>query len=179
MAKRWVRASALVMGLSAVALVAGCSAQRAPTSAPLPKVTVDGVLLPEACSLLAVDEAEEAMGLDPELGLGVTRLVVAPVSQCTWSPPDGTAYPQVVVRVAVSPFTFADQRAAGEATYPTVDDVSVPGASDAFVTTKGKHLGMDVGPNWVLVTLVRDSDEHLTKEVTELAGLVAGRMEAS
>lgn len=171
-----MRASALVLGMSALAVLAGCAADDAPVTASLPKVTADGVVLPEACQLVAVEEAKAAMGLDPELGLGVIRHVEAPVSQCTWVPPDDAAYPQVVVHVAVSPFTFADQRAAAEALYPTVDDVSVPGASDAFVTTKGQHLGMDVGPYWVMVTLVRDSDEDLTAEVTELAEIVAGRI---
>ena len=172
------RASALLVVVVGVLAAAGCSGDDAPVTASLPKVTADGVVLPEACQLVAVEEAKAAMGLDPELGLGVIRHVEAPVSQCTWVPPDDAAYPQVVVHVAVSPFTFADQRAAAESLYPTVDDVSVPGASDAFVTTKGQHLGMDVGPYWVMVTLVQDSDEDLTAEVTELAEVVAGRIAA-
>lgn len=159
-----------------MALLAGCSGANAPTSSPIPKVTVDGVVLPEACQLASVDEAKAAMGLSPKLGVAVTRQVEAPFYQCTWGPPDGAEYPQVVVHVAVSPFTFADQLAAAEGFCPTVEDASVPGASDAFVTTKGQHLGMDVGPFWVMVTLVRDADENLTAEVTELAEVVAGRI---
>jgi hypothetical protein len=173
-----MRASALVVGMSAVAVLAGCSADDAPAAGPVPRVTAAGVVLPDACALLSAEAAVAAMGLDPELGVTVTRRGDGPSSECAWGPPGGDPYPQVVVYIADPPFTFADQRAAAEGLYPTVDDVSVPGASDAFVTTKGQHLGMDVGPYWVMVTLVEDSDSDLTAEVTELAGLVAERVAA-
>jgi hypothetical protein len=174
-----MRASVTGAAVGAAWLLAGCAGADAPGEPPVPKVTAGGVVLPDACAVLSAADVQDATGLDLAEGVEIAQEPGRKQSQCIWQAASSEEFPQVLVHVADPVFTFADQRAAAEGLYPTVDDVSVPGASDAFVTTKGQHLGMDVGPYWVMVTLIEDSDRDLTAEVTELATRVAGRISAS
>lgn len=135
-------------------------------------------LVPDSCSLLNTEQIFAATGHEFAAGELDTEAGRADISLCVWTPPNGSELPVVYVHVADTDITIAEQREAANNYYGSTADVEVPGGVDAFVTAGGQHVGMEVGPYWVMVTLLEDSNTDLTQPTVELANVVAESLSA-
>ena len=162
-------ASAFV-GVAVLAGAAGCAADGPPVQ--------PGKSVPDSCALLSEDQIESATGFTFAPGEINAQASRDDISQCVWLTPEGSDLPAVFVHVATTDITTAEQREAATNYYGSTADVEVPGGANAFVTGGGQHVGMEVGPYWVMVTVLEDSEDDLTAPTTELARAVAAALAA-
>ena len=132
--------------------------------------------IPDACALLTADQLESATGHEFAPGSINTGVSGANISQCDWFTAGGGEFPSAIVHVAKPDFSVAEQREAANNFFGSTADADVPGGIDAFVTEGGQHVGMAVGPYWVMVSFAEDSTEDVTEQTTELATAVAAAL---
>ena len=167
--------------IGAAALLAtatGCTLGDPEQLDPSGTASISAVGIPDACSLLTAEQLEAATGHDFAPGSINADQSDINVSQCDWFTADGGDYPAAVVHVAKPDFTVAEQRDAADNFFGSTADADVPGGIDAFVTKGGQHVGMAVGPYWVMVSFAEDSTADLTDQTTELARAVAAALTA-
>ncbi len=130
----------------------------------------------DACSLLLPAEIETATGLSWGDGALNESLSAAERSVCDWYTA-GAEYASVQVMIVTTTSAFEDNRVSAADVFGlTQGSLAIPGADDAYATSEGSLIGMDIDDSFVQVTFIPPGPGEVLSATLELARLVAGRL---
>ncbi len=128
----------------------------------------------DPCSLLTRSIVGDVTGVTMLRGAHDDVLSTDTHSVCAWRP-TGSTYPVVQVFVSQGADQVASQRADAESEFGASKDVTIAGATDAYVVAKGSLVGMVIGDEFIQVAYIERSGTDVTDYTVKLAEAAAGR----
>jgi hypothetical protein len=129
----------------------------------------------DPCTLLTAADLETATGVAFAEGTYNESLSQDELWICDWAA-SGSEFATAQVLIIPIPGAFAGNRESASDALGEVDDVDIPGADDAYVTTEGSILGMLVGDLFVQVAYIGVGPDDVLAATTELATVVVGNL---
>lgn len=133
--------------------------------------------LPDACGLLTSAEIESVTGDSLEAGALDEELSTGEQGVCHFAPATDP-FPIVQVIVVEGPGAGFDLQMATAVSMmgDEVEDIDIPGASQAFVVAGGAIIGMAVGDHYLQVSYLSTSTDDVTDITSALAELAAAAL---
>ena len=127
----------------------------------------------DACSLLTGADVSGVLGVAYDEAKHNDDLSVGKQDICEWFASDGSvAFVQVLTLPGAD--QYATQYSSAADVMGDAKDVTVPGASNAYVVASGSILGMAVGDGFIQVSNITTTNEDATAATVALATIVAG-----